>query len=499
MVSSPASVLNKEHDEAKVLDIDYDSENGKIIFTNKNGRAKAIEYPFPDDIKDTAIKFHINAYSLKRGGIKKIDEIFYNKRGELFPLTYINGVMFNNDQFFDPSITRKIKSSKTLPQLTGFVRVVCTNPDLQFNNERTDLIQNSFNKKLKDIVNKLNELIQEKGKEFLTEIQLSEEEGISQDKNAVEIPQVNSQPTGEPSTVDAPPIELIPEQDDELLLEETQLNLYKESDPIITLTQDKETLSFDEESDSINLYDYFVNAKDSLENDVSIEKIKIFVDGSFVSSPYIPPVSTTKQMSVKFSFNDPFKKDFQGNAFEVSKSLMLRFKKKEKKFGTGSETSTEKFIQPLRPGYTVRTPGVDRLIEQINKLAYSYEDYDICISSSIRLVFDLATYRYQQYAEKKLNSNQLHEQVKEVVTSITQTDKNHFSEVTALLAPRHRVLVNVFDDPGLFEKKVSFSNLGAHTGTDHVSLETLKDSALYAGYYAQLVDAHLKVKGIISK
>lgn len=500
MVSMPASVLNNEHDEAKVLDIDYDSENGKIIFTHKNGKAKEIEHPFPDDIKDTSIKFHINAYSLKARGIKKIDEIFHNERAELSPLVYINGVMFNNDQFFDPSITRKIKSSKTLPQLTGFVRVVCTNSDLQFNNERTDLIQNSFNKKLKDSVNKLNELIQEKGKEFLTEIRLSKEEKISQDENVVEMPQVNPQPTIEPPPVEPPPAELIPELEDDLLLEASQLNLYKESDPIITLTQDKVTLSFDEESDSINLRDYFVSAKDSQGNKVSIEAIKIFVDDvCATASPYIPSVSTNKQMSIKFSFKDSFKVDFQGNPFEASKSLMLVFKKKEKKFGVGGKQSTEKFIKPIKQGYTVKIPGVDRLIEQLNKLAENYEDYDICISSSIRLIFDLTTYRYQQYTGEKFNNNSLDDQVKEVIISITGTDNKQFSKVTELLSPRHRMVKSLFYDPGLFSKKVAFSNLGTHTGTDHVSLETLKDIALHAGYYAQLVDSYLKVKGFIAK
>ena len=121
----------------------------------------------------------------------------------------------------------------------------------------------------------------------------------------------------------------------------------------------------------------------------------------------------------------------------------------------------------------------------------------MCLASSIRVVFDLSTYRFQQLEKLNLNTNALEDQVKKIILFIKEKD-DHFRKVSELLDARFRLNKNIFDAE-LISNKVLVSNLGSHTSISHLTLETIKDIAKYSGYYAQLVDAHCKVKGYIYK
>lgn len=161
------SILNTELDENKIFNLTYDSESNIFSYQYKIGsKIKTENIPYNKKINnnDYYIKIRANAYSLKSNGKNKFSSIFKNNNNELSPLVYINGVLFNNDQLFNPSITRGIRSSESLPQITGFVEIFCTNSSLEFNNERTDLIVNSFNSQLREDIRNLNIFLQKFGK-----------------------------------------------------------------------------------------------------------------------------------------------------------------------------------------------------------------------------------------------------------------------------------------------------------------------------------------------
>src|SRR5690606_26327615 len=146
----PIKTIKNKDLEADILKrnlfkITFSSQQNNIKFFHKNKIEPFHNYNYQLRSNLYTIKFTIYAFTLKAGEKKVINSLFLNSRSDLTPLIYINGALFNNDNIFDPSITRKIKSSKSLPQLVGFIDITCTHPDLQFNNERTDLVFNSFN------------------------------------------------------------------------------------------------------------------------------------------------------------------------------------------------------------------------------------------------------------------------------------------------------------------------------------------------------------------
>lgn len=225
--------------------------------------------------------------------------------------------------------------------------------------------------------------------------------------------------------------------------------------------------------------------------------LQIYIDNiKATNSTIINPISENRDIVIEFILKDSYQKDFQGRPIVIKETVELCLRKKIKRFKGGLSTNNP-FIEPIGyDGYEIKLPRVSSLINQINLLAEDYKNFDMCIASSIRILFDLTTYLYQtQTRNKRLTKSALEEQVKEVIEAI-RSDTRHFTNVNGKLSPRYKICKNIFD-PGLFEQKVQLSNLGSHTGTAHISYETLKDIAQYAGYYVQLVDAHFKVKGYL--
>ena len=485
--TQPKQQLNNVHLDGKVFDIYYNSEKSEIVYKYKDGRIKCINYKLINTLKDFKVDLHINAYQLKTGGVKKISSIFHNNRNELSPLVYINGVMFNSDQFFDPSITRKISNSQVLSQLTGFIQVICTNHDLQFNNERTDLIKNYYNEKIRENINDLNKEIQLHGKSIMKEFGLVNGPFI-----------VFSEPDLDLKSPAPNPVECIADKNtNSTFNDDSSVNPTPTPTPYIILKKNQHTIRFLDESETINICDYFKEAKDSKGNDVPVSKISISINDQVVNYNHIEPINCNQTLQVRFSFTDDFALNHENDPFKATSSLTLKFIKNTKSFQDDSY-DLEPLISPIgTQSYTIKLKGVSKLISQINLLAENHEKYDMCIAASIRVLFDLTTYQYQQLSPKALINNNLEKQVEELIQRIIDENED-FPKVTKLIGPRHRLIKNMFV-PGLFNLRVALSNLGAHTGSSHVSKEDIKDIAKYAGYYAQLVDAHCKIKGFINK
>lgn len=78
----------------------------------------------------------------------------------LCPLLYVNHNLFQNTELFDPEITRKIRQESSMPQIIGYIDILCDNAEMQFNADRTSLVQNEFSDKLEDVLTNLNIAIQ---------------------------------------------------------------------------------------------------------------------------------------------------------------------------------------------------------------------------------------------------------------------------------------------------------------------------------------------------
>lgn len=78
----------------------------------------------------------------------------------LCPLLYVNHNLFQNTELFDPEITRKIRQDTSLPQIIGYIDILSDVAELQFNADRTSLVQNEFSDKLATALEKINIAIQ---------------------------------------------------------------------------------------------------------------------------------------------------------------------------------------------------------------------------------------------------------------------------------------------------------------------------------------------------
>ncbi len=265
----------------------------------------------------------------------------------------------------------------------------------------------------------------------------------------------------------------------------------------IKLSTKKQTLTPKEFPYTVNLGNYFINAVDSKGNDISLDKIKITVDGKKLNHPFIEQIEEPKSINICYYFEDPFLNASNENPIKCCQYLTLIFNKKDNQFNI--KKYSPPLIEPIAFSYEFRLNNVGKLIDQINKLWADNEEYDMCIASSIRVIFDLTTFHYEILrAENPSSQNHplpkgLEKQVAFIIREIT-SDNHTYSKLSQLLSPRHSIVKNIFEEPENFSKKVSQSNLGSHTGLTHSSLEVFAEIARFAGQYAQLVDAYCRTK-----
>jgi hypothetical protein len=489
-IKSSTDLTNK-----RLFKISFSSETNIFEYTDQDNQTHNIL--FNREIKKTNYKiiFKVNAYSLNTGDKKNINSIFYNKKGELSPLVYINGVLFNNDQIFDPSINRGLKSDKVLSQLTGCIEIICFDPRLQFNNERTDLIDSSFNQQLRDDIASLNKFLQEKGKEL--------ERTIKKNKTKPDTDNTGDKPgtdntgdkPGTDNTGDKPDTDNTggkPDTDNETDFTDTSY-----LKPFIKLTRTRHTINFQDHSGIINLQKYFESARDSKGVNIDFQNISISRDEKVLLSPIVPSIDTNQAIMYKFSFVDQFLTQDYEYPFVCQEFLTLIFNKKNKNFKSTNNTSD--LIEPIGySNYVINLEDINKLITQVNALWENHEEYDMCISASLRVIFDLANYHFELYNSTVALPKDLSDKVEFIINFIKSDNKN-YSASTKLIGSRHSIVDNIFTDPKSFSKKASISNLGSHTGSVFLGKDTIKEIAMHAGYYAQLLDAYFKVKGFKNK
>ncbi len=499
--------LEKQILEKNLFKIFFSNNDNSIDFFYKNVNKPFKSYPYKIENKLYTIKFTIYAFIFKAGEKKLINSLFLNSRNDLTPLIYINGALFNNDNIFDPSITRKIKSSKSLSQLVGFIEINCTHPDLQFNNERTDLVFNSLNENLKNDIKKINIFLQEKGKyleknlaTFISEDSPTEpKDNPTEPRDNPTTPQDNpTEPRDNPTTPQDNPTEPrdnpTTPQDNPTTPKDnpTQPEANNIIEPYINLKGTEITKEFENFPKTIDLKSFFEDARDSNNNPVFIEEINITVNNNPINHPFIEQINYASTLKVCYFFYDKFAINSYGNAVKCCEYLNLNIKQKNNEF-TAAADNLRPLISPIGPKYTFYFNDVNKLIDQINSLWLEKNSYDMCIAAALRLVFDLTLYNYEKISGNVPKSKDLGIKVENLINEIKEY-RPHFTNVANLLDPRFSLVDNIFESPNQFAQKATISNLGSHTGSSHLSMGDIKDLAQYAGYFAQLVDAHCKIK-----
>lgn len=97
---------------------------------------------------------------------KEIDPLFLSKNGELQPIDIYYDNLFDNENLFDPNINRSKRSSESLPQIIGYVKIFCENPRIEFNSDRTQFVQNDITDAIEEFLKNINSKIQKIGSQI---------------------------------------------------------------------------------------------------------------------------------------------------------------------------------------------------------------------------------------------------------------------------------------------------------------------------------------------
>jgi hypothetical protein len=154
--------------EKRVLSIQYNSEEEKIIFNGENGfESNDIEYPF-DINTNLKIELDLIAFKFPGGRGQSADKLFFSTKdtNNLTPLIYINNNFFNNYEIFDPNIMLTIKRSSVLSQLIGYVKIYSNDSNMQFNSDRTNFQENKLTTFIINFLKGINIFIQKEGQKL---------------------------------------------------------------------------------------------------------------------------------------------------------------------------------------------------------------------------------------------------------------------------------------------------------------------------------------------
>ena len=160
-LSSQIIPLKENAVEYQLYYVTYDSNEQMIKYEYNNQKILTKKFPFLSDTYD--LKIELLIFQLQPYGKRKIDTLFWGPNDDLTPLLYINTNLIDNYEMFDPSIMRTIKTSSVLNQMIGYVRITSDNPQLDFNPDRTQFLQNQFSDSVKDFLYQINKTIQEFG------------------------------------------------------------------------------------------------------------------------------------------------------------------------------------------------------------------------------------------------------------------------------------------------------------------------------------------------
>lgn len=118
-------------------DIDIDKKYNRILKNNKFG-----------------IKFQITYFKLSKGGVKNVSDYYKDQNlKKISPLVYFNNVYFSNE-LYNVEVNASMKSSKVIRQQVGIINVFLMEKGiLDFNSDRTMLIESKNQLLFQDFLN----------------------------------------------------------------------------------------------------------------------------------------------------------------------------------------------------------------------------------------------------------------------------------------------------------------------------------------------------------
>jgi len=509
--------ISKVFPTQQIFHITYKSSDNKILFSHNNCFAFSIPFEF------TSTEYECNidlmSFGLKPGQVKQFPPLYLNPQmvsAEITPLIYINENLFNNYSLFDPNITRKKQNTQTLPQLIGTIGIISNNPDLIFNSDRSQFVQNPLTEHIKNFLQKINMTIQIEGgkrKKYLPDHRFflenpldisayDDEEKLMKALRANIAVGFAFRNKIDISIEDDSAYYLVFNKRYIVTLTRTGVEPThnpKLRSPVLELTEHHK--KFNIYNNPIFLVDFISVAQYSSGEPVSTSDIVIEIDG--VENNRIDCIETECSMEAIFLFLDP------QTGIAMKKRLQLSFSEPSSGV-SGRAIESKLIIYPGPEDYEVNfLNSISPLVNQINEInAKGLDQYKEIIACSLRTLFELSIDAIKLSTSKNNGLPQLQttlmspsfklsNKVKETILfvknyNIPQTPKGNFLNIVDSRLPIGYLLLDSKLDPEDYFRAVNKANLATHKSADWISTDEIKDLGKKIGFFLVIVNELLK-------
>lgn len=476
--------------------IKYKSSDGKVQYYYNNILILSFDYELKSDKYQVEIELQI--FKLSRGDKAEISKLFYNPQDDLTPLLYINSNLFNNYSIFDPGINKNIKSSLSLNQMIGYIKIVSSDSMINFNSDRTQFLQNELTDDIITFLGNINKEIQKYGskyrkhlvdldfllvkrvcrkdinldKDYLRRIisdkfLFKDKVKIREEKNRV----IYSIFGREISINIYEESKKQKEDNNDDLNKGDQSDNGEENDgaselkdiiPAVIELKNK-YIKVEVPSKQIDLTQYIKNSYNSYGEDIANSKIIIKVDNSEKKNGILESIKVPCVKSIEYSYLD-------SNTGLVNVEMLIEFFQPKSKVITNKNDKGALIYLPTQKEYKVNFNIIlESLINEINKLN-SVGKFDEVIVCSLRALFEISIdsiKKDRKFGDIFNGINKLEERVGKVVEYINNK-KMYISEISKATEIDFNSLKNILN-PGDFKRAVEEANLGAHKSDMYLS------------------------------
>lgn len=515
-----------------LYNVKYDTVERTIKFYCKNKLLFSEKFDYDFKRYKTKININLNIYqfnlSSPKGNKKLIPKLFYNDIDNLTPLIYFYNNFFKNYQLFNPEILSNTQTALVLRQIIGFINIIPDPKFIDFNSDRTNLLDNEYTQILTNFLLEINKCIQIKGSNFKKnnldilnsknkftifdkqkvinntidankfkidtiedfrqfisdDIKIKNLFDIKYDRNVVSYSlfkycttlnvvgsiQLKKSETASPKDTSKNPGSASTSSKD------TSKKLYNPAEIILT---DQENITIEIPSKQIDLLNYISKATNSMGEEIDKKDILIFVNDNLMSTNILPSITEECRKKIQFAYNDP-------NTSNVTSTILyIDFVLSLKELKTKSlQKST--IVLPTNKTYTLQHfPIVSKLIEQINSL--SRDDYQEIIACSLRAIFDIGLEEIKQSNKLSFSGDNFVNNIYTIFdTVINKETKNYFSKIATQTGMSFNTIRNTVDFSSLKEI-LNKAHVGAHRSTSYLTNDDIIKLGILAGIYIVFV------------
>lgn len=422
----------------KVADFSKMSQERRLFYVKISQETKSVEiyngeklverFDFPSYRQDCYINGEIVIFDMKNARSATITDLFINHNNSLAPLVYINDNLFEDDDIFDPDILRKSSSAQVMAQMIGYIDIDCSSSLMQFNTDRTRLVQNPLSDYLYSCLRKINETMQKRAAAH--KVDAGVEKGLK-------IPQK----TG-----------------------------------CVARISLKAPSSFEVTSNPLNLYDFIYIAKDAKNNDIPFDKIEVYIDGEKSETGILPSQSLPGTVAVMYRYKD-------AEIGEIAQEIHLQFKVKSIP-KVVIPLLLHGINEPQGPFAKVATRLMGEINELYEKNANKYFEIVAC---ALRAVFELSVnaMRNTKSIPSDLSMPMTVEDAINAVFTHMRKDNTIQSKVAQNGSIHYDDLKNF--DVDKFVNAYKTSHRGAHKSSAMLSPSDIKDIGMRASEFAHIV------------